>query len=64
MAARCASRELAQEIGLEVKALWLAGPAGGGGATEAIREVIAVGSVYVPRGLAPWEVEVLTWPDA
>ena len=64
VAARCASRELAQEIGLEVKALWLAGPAGGGGATEAIREVIAVGSVYVSRGLAPWEVEVLTWPDA
>ena len=38
VAARCASRELAEEIGLEVKALWLAGPAGGGGATEAIRE--------------------------
>src|SRR5207248_232775 len=29
VAARCASSELAREIGLEVKALWLAGPAGG-----------------------------------
>ena len=23
---------------------------------------IAIGSVYVPRSLVPWEVEVLTWP--
>ena len=63
VAARCASRELAQEIGYEVKGLWLAGPAGGGGATELVREVIAIGSVYIPREAAPWDVEVLTWPS-
>lgn len=61
VAARCADRELAQEVGYEVKGLWLAGPAGGGGATELVREVIAIGSVSIPREAAPWDVEVLTW---
>lgn len=61
VAARCASRELAQEIGLEVKGLWLAGPAGGGGASEAVREVIAIGSAFLPRERVPWEYEVLPW---
>jgi acyclic terpene utilization AtuA family protein len=62
VAGRCASREQAQELGLEVKALWLAGPAGGGGAFATVREVIAMGSVYVPRDLVQWSYEVLTWP--
>jgi hypothetical protein len=64
VAGRCADREQAEEIGLEVKALWLAGPAGGGGAVSRVREVIAIGSAYVPRSLASWSYEVLTWPGA
>jgi hypothetical protein len=64
VAGRCASREQAEEIGLEVKALWLAGPAGGGGAASRVREVVAIGSAYVPRELAGWNVEVLAWPGA
>jgi hypothetical protein len=64
VAGRCADREQAEEIGLEVKALWLAGPAGGGGAVSRVREVIAIGSAYVPRSLANWSYEVLTWPGA
>ena len=64
VAGRCASREQAEEIGLEVKALWLAGPAGGGGAVSRVREVVAIGSAYVPRELASWSVEVLTWPGS
>jgi hypothetical protein len=29
-----------------------------------VREVIAIGSIYVPRELAAWDLEVLTWPGA
>jgi hypothetical protein len=38
----------AQRIGREVVALWLNGPAGGGGATRRAREVVAVASVLIP----------------
>lgn len=62
VAARCASRELAEAVADEVEALWIAGPAGGGGATRAVREIIAIGSVYVPRATVTWDVELLTWP--
>jgi hypothetical protein len=64
VAGRCASKEQAEEIGLEVKALWLAGPAGAGGGWSGVREVIAIGSIYVPRDLVTWDLEVLTWPGA
>jgi hypothetical protein len=39
----------AQRIGREMEALWLVGPAGGGGATWSSREVIAVASTLLPR---------------
>lgn len=58
VAARAASREEAEAIGREVEALWIAGPYGGGGATRSVREVVAVGSVFVPRALAVPCVEV------
>lgn len=47
--ARAASREDAESIGEELEGLWIAGPYGGGGAARSIREVVAVGSVYLPR---------------
>ncbi len=39
----------ARRIGREVEAIWLNGPAGGGGATWQAREVIAAASVLLPR---------------
>ncbi|HRD86533.1 MAG TPA: ABC transporter substrate-binding protein, partial [Rubrivivax sp.] len=36
-------------IGREVEALYLNGPAGGGGVTTSVREVLAVASTLVPR---------------
>lgn len=50
VAARCADRATAAEIGAEVEALYLNGPSGGGGVTTTLREVVAVASVLVPRG--------------
>ena len=49
LAVRCASQEEAQCIGQEVEAMYLNGPAGGGGVTQSVREVIAAASVLVPR---------------
>jgi hypothetical protein len=39
----------AARVGREVEALYTNGPAGGGGATASVREVIAIGTTYVPR---------------
>jgi hypothetical protein len=36
-------------IGNEVEALYTNGPAGGGGATKSVREVVAVGTAFIPR---------------
>jgi Acyclic terpene utilisation family protein AtuA len=49
LAVRCPTRDDAERIGQEVEALYLNGPAGGGGVTQAVREVIAAASVRVPR---------------
>ena len=49
VAARCAAARDAQRIGEEVESLYTNGPAGGGGATKSMREVIAVTSAFVPR---------------
>ncbi|RDK01673.1 acyclic terpene utilization AtuA family protein [Paraburkholderia lacunae] len=47
--ARTASAEHAEQIGNEVETLYTNGPAGGGGATKATREVLAVQSILLPR---------------
>ncbi|WP_397452842.1 acyclic terpene utilization AtuA family protein [Pseudomonas sp. NA-150] len=47
--ARCDSREQAVLIGNEVETLYTNGPAGGGGASKYIRQVVAVASVLMPR---------------
>lgn len=51
VAGRAASKALAQRIGSEVEALYTNGPAGGGGAFGAVREVVAVASTMIDRDL-------------
>lgn len=46
---RTASLRDAQQIGREVEAAWINGPAGGGGATWSAREIIAATSALIPR---------------
>lgn len=49
MAARSPDRKTAQALGFEMRTLHVNGPSGGGGGTNAVREVIGVKSVLVPR---------------
>ncbi|MDR3396261.1 MAG: DUF1446 domain-containing protein [Pandoraea sp.] len=49
VAGRTTSAEHALRIGNEVETLYTNGPAGGGGATKSVREVLAVQSVLLPR---------------
>ncbi len=60
LAVRCDSHDEAQRIGQEVEALYLNGPAGGGGVTQGAREVIAAASVLLPRDTVRTDVQVLT----
>ena len=59
LAVRCATRELAERVGQEVEALYLNGPAGGGGVTQSVREVVAAASALVPREVARTRVQIL-----
>jgi hypothetical protein len=38
-------------IGAEVEALYTNGPAAGGGVTRSARQILAIGSILVPRSL-------------
>ena len=49
LAVRCATRAQAERVGQEVEALYLNGPAGGGGVTQGVREVVAAASALMPR---------------
>ena len=49
IAARSPDRKTAQALGFEMRTLHVNGPAGGGGGTNAVREVIGVKSVLLPR---------------
>ena len=49
VAARTGTREEALRVAGEVESLYTNGPAGGGGAATAVREVLAVASAFVPR---------------
>jgi hypothetical protein len=59
LAVRCTTREQAEQVGQEVEALYLNGPAGGGGVTQSVREVIAAASALVPREAARTAVQIL-----
>nr|WP_198980652.1 acyclic terpene utilization AtuA family protein [Herbaspirillum sp. ASV7] len=58
VAGRTASMKEAVRIGNEVETLYTNGPAGGGGATKAAREVIAVLSLLLPRDLVHTSVHI------
>ena len=49
LAVRCDTQAQAEQVGQEVEALYLNGPAGGGGVTQSVREVIAAASALIPR---------------
>lgn len=49
IAARSPDRKAAQAVGFEVRTLHVNGPAGGGGGTNGVREVLGVKSVLLPR---------------
>jgi Acyclic terpene utilisation family protein AtuA len=56
VAARAPTLAAAERIGQEVEALYTNGPAGGGGATKAARQVLTVMSTSIPRRLVQWSV--------
>ncbi len=49
MAARSPDRKAAQAVGFEMRTLHVNGPSGGGGGTNAVREVMGIKSVLLPR---------------
>jgi hypothetical protein len=59
LAVRTASRAQAERVGQEVEALYLNGPAGGGGVTQSVREVVAAASALIPREAVRLECLVL-----
>jgi hypothetical protein len=59
LAVRSENRAQAERIGQEVEALYLNGPAGGGGVTMSVREVIAVASALIPRDAVQTECRIL-----
>ena len=48
-----------RRVGQEVEALYLNGPAAGGGVTQSVREVIAAASALVPREAARQAVTLM-----
>jgi hypothetical protein len=59
VAARCATSEMATAIGNEVEALYTNGPAAGGGATKAVRPVLAMDSTRIGRDRVVPSVRIL-----
>jgi len=57
VAGRALSEAEAAKLGNEVEALYTNGPAGGGGATQSVRPVLAIGSAMVPRDAVNWSIE-------
>lgn len=49
IAGRSASRKVAEALGFEIRTMHVNGPAGGGGGSSSIREVLAVKSLLLPR---------------
>jgi hypothetical protein len=59
LAVRCTTQAQAEHVGQEVEALYLNGPAAGGGVTQSVREVIAAASALVPREATRTSVAML-----
>ncbi len=51
VAARCADAATAALVGNEVEALYTNGPAGGGGVSKGVNEVVAIDAAYLSRNL-------------
>ena len=58
IAARSPDRRAAQAVGFEVRTLHVNGPAGGGGGSNALREVLGVKSLLLGRELVRTQVVV------
>ena len=56
---RCKTEDQAKHVGREVEALYLNGPAGGGGVITSFRQVIAVASTLIPKEAVHLSVEIL-----
>lgn len=59
VAARCATREQAVNVGNEVETLYTNGPAGGGGVMKSVKEILAMDSTLIPRQCVQHQVTVL-----
>lgn len=59
LAVRCATHAQAEQVGQEVEALYLNGPAGGGGVTQSVREIVAAASALIPRDAVRPECRIL-----
>lgn len=59
VAARCATKAQAAKVGNEVETLYTNGPAGGGGATKSVKEILAMDSTLISRDLATATVDYL-----
>ena len=59
LAVRCDTQAQAELVGQEVEALYLNGPAGGGGVTQSVREVIAAASSMIPREAVSTQCHIL-----
>jgi Acyclic terpene utilisation family protein AtuA len=57
VAGRTDTEREAQRVAQEVEALYTNGPAGGGGASTSVRQVLAMRSTLVPRGRVAWHVD-------
>lgn len=49
VAGRTVTKAEAEKIANEVEALYTNGPAGGGGATKSVKEVVSIASIFIPR---------------
>jgi len=58
-AMRVATRAEAELVAHEVEALYLNGPASGGGVTQSVREVIAAASILIPREWVQTSITIL-----
>jgi hypothetical protein len=64
LAVRCTTRAQAERVGHEVEALYLNGPAAGGGVTRSVREVVSAAAALLPRQAVRPAVERLSLETA
>lgn len=60
VAARTKDRQNAVKIGNEVETLYTNGPAGGGGVTKSVQEIIAIQSVLIPKDQVNVQTQLFT----